>query len=97
MPSKFEAQDIETLQPTAVVKDVTYVGVNFLWGFSIDETGSAAVELVFRDGGSTGDIVAWVNVAADASANMSYIKPLHFPGGLHIVAVTGAFTMRAYQ
>lgn len=97
MPSQHERPDVVTLQPTAVVKDVTYAGVKYLWGFSIDETGGAAVELVFRNGGSGGDIVAWVNVAANASANMSYVRPLHFPDGLHIVAVTGAFTMRAYQ
>ncbi len=81
----------------AVVKDVTYPLVTHVWGWSVDETAGAAVELVLRNGGSTGDIQAWVNVAANASANMSYFRPLHFPSGLHIVAASGAFTMRVYR
>lgn len=78
-------------EPIRVVNDVLYAGVKYLQGFSFDETGSAAVELELRDGSATGDIRAWVNIAADASANMSYVKPLYFPNGLFIVDVTGAF------
>lgn len=78
----------ETVQ---VVNDVLYANVKYLQGFSLDETGSAAVELEFRDGSVTGDIKAWVNIAADGSANMSYVKPLYFPNGLFIKDVAGAF------
>ena len=96
MPSTHQQDGEVFLLPVAVVKDVTYIGVKYVWGWSVDETGGAAVELVLRDGGSGGDIVAWINVASNASANMSYFRPLYFPAGLHIVAATGAFTMRAY-
>ena len=74
-----------------VVKDVTYTKITEIYGFSFDETGTAAVEMELRDGSSTGAVQAYVNIAADASANMSYARPKSFPNGLHIKLVTGAF------
>ena len=92
MPNPFKADGEEgSLVPLRVVKAVLYANAKYIWGFSLDETGSAAVELEFRNGSATGDIVAWVNINADKTANMSYVRPLHFPAGLHIKAVTGAF------
>ncbi len=92
MPNPFKPDGSEgRLIPVNVVKNVTYVGIKDVWGFSFDETGSAAVEMVLRDGGSGGDVHAYVNIKADGSANMSYVKPLYFPAGLHIVLITGAF------
>ena len=97
MPNPFKPAGAEgTLVPTSVVKNVTYTGLTHIWGFSFDETGTAAVEMVLRNGGSGGDVIAYVNIAADKSANMSYVKPLHFPGGLHIVLITGAFQGLVY-
>ena len=81
----------------AVVAAVDYPTIKYVWGWSVDETAGAAVEMVLRDGSATGDIQAWVNVAANASANMSYFRPLYFSNGLHIVAASGAFTMRVYR
>ena len=78
----------------SVVKDVTYPEVSRVYGWSVLETNSAAVALVLRDGGATGDIQAWINVVADATANMTYARAKLFPNGLHIVATTGAFTMK---
>ena len=96
MPSKHQRNDEVFLDPIAVVKDVTYPNITHIWGWSFDETAGSAVELEFRNGGSTGDIIAWVNVPSNASANMSYYRPLFAPSGLHIVAITGAFTCRIY-
>ncbi len=91
MPSTHQRDGEVSLVPLRVVKDVLYTNAKFVWGFSLDETGSAAVELELRNGSATGDIVAWVNMKADATANMSYYRPLSFPAGMHIKAVTGAF------
>ena len=92
MPNPFKPDGSEgRLVPVTVVKDVTYVGIKDVWGFSFDETGTAPVEMVLRDGGSGGDVHAYVNIAADKTVNMSYVKPLYFPNGLHIVLITGAF------
>jgi len=77
-----------------VVKDVTHGEITRVYGWSVIETGSAIVKLVLRDGGASGDIQAWVNVAADATANMTYARAKLFPNGLHIVATTGAFQMK---
>lgn len=74
-----------------VVKDVTYTKITEIYGFSFDETGTAAVEMELRDGSSTGAVQAYVNIAADASANMSYMRGKSFPNGLHIKLVTGAY------
>ncbi len=81
----------ELVHTVTVVKDVTYSTLKEVYGFSFDETGSAAVEMELRDGSATGDVQAYVNIAADASANMSYARPKAFPNGLHIKLVTGAF------
>ncbi len=77
-----------------VVKDVTYPEITHIYGWSVLETNSALVALVLRDGGSGGDIQAWINVLADSTANMSYGRAKTFPNGLHIVATSGAFTMK---
>ena len=84
---------LETTTVT-VVKDVTYAGITSVYGWSVLETNSAAVALVLRDGGASGDIQAWINVPADATANMTYARAKAFPNGLHIVATSGAFTMK---
>ncbi len=81
----------ETTTTVTVVKNVTYTKITEVYGFSFDETGSAVVEMELRDGGATGDVQARVNIAADATANMSYARPKSFPSGLHIKLVSGAF------
>ena len=96
MPSKHKRDDEVWVDPITVVKDVTYPNIKFIWGWSFDETAGAVVEMVLRNGGASGDILANVNIAIDASANMAYYRPLRADSGLHITLVTGAFAGRVY-
>ena len=86
----------EYLHPVRVVNDVLYAHIVHYWGFSFDETAGAAVELVLRNGSATGDVLAFVNIAANASANMSYAKPIQCVDGLYIEDVTGSFRGTVY-
>ncbi len=96
MPAKHLRDDEVWVDPVTVVKDVTYPNIKFIWGWSFDETAGAAVEMVLRNGGATGDILANVNMLANATANMSYYRPLRAQSGLHITLVTGAFAGRVH-
>lgn len=94
MPERTEHQ--QYLHPVRVVNDVLYSGVVHYWGFSFDETAGSKVELVLRNGSVTGDVLAFVNINANASANMSYAKPIQCTLGLFIEDVSGAFQGMVY-
>ena len=70
--------------------DLTTKGKRLMsWHFA--ETAAAAAQLLLRNGGASGDIVARINLAASTSASQAYPAPhyLVFPSGLYVDVVSG--------
>ena len=59
------------------------------WHFA--ETAAAVAQVLLRNGSSTGDIVARINLAASTSASQAYSAPqyLLFPNGLYVDVLAG--------
>ena len=59
----------------------------FNWHFA--ETAAAVAQVALKNGGTGGDIVARINLAASTSASQSYDRPLLFPAGLYVDVLSG--------
>jgi hypothetical protein len=61
------------------------------WHFA--ETAAAPAQILLRDGGASGPVMARINLAASTSASEAYYKPgLLFPLGLYVDVLAGAVT-----
>ena len=75
-----------------VVPDSTHTGTERVFGFSFQEDSSAAAAIELRSGSVTGQIVVFLNLAADETATIVLPKAVfwEFPGGCHVKEVSGS-------
>ena len=86
------------MQPQTITVDSNHTGVTRLCGFSIQEDSSAAAVVEIRKGAIGGQVLFYLNLAADESAT------LVFPGayitcedGCYIKEVSGSVAGTLYQ
>jgi len=80
------------MKTQTITPDGTHAGIERVFGFSIQEDSSAAAAIELRSGSATGQIVTFINLAADETANMVLPKGVfyEFPGGCHVKEVSGS-------
>lgn len=67
-----------------------------LWGWSAEETASAAATIYLRKTDGTGDKVVRINLAADETANMEYASGIKFDDVIHFDLSAGTAEVTLY-
>jgi hypothetical protein len=80
------------MQTQTVTVNALHTAVQRCYGFSFQEDSSGAAVVEFRALSATGQIVAYLNLAADETATIVLPKAVYweFPGGLWVKEVSGS-------
>lgn len=91
------------LAATDITADSDHAGVRTFAGFSVREAAvtAAAATVRFRQtdgaGGATGQILAELELAADASETVTFDIPVSAPDGVHVEVVAGTVEGVLYE
>lgn len=80
--------------PTGTADDNVFVGTCAIvgWSFEEDAASAAVASLVIRDSAATStsaQALAYVQLAADQSVNMSFVHPIRVNNGIFVDRVAG--------
>ena len=80
------------MRTKTVVPNALHTETDRVFGFSFQEDASAAAEIELRAGSITGQIVVYLNLAADETATIVLPKAVfyEFPGTCYVKEVTGS-------
>ena len=79
------------LVPTSVVTGTNHAAVKRFRGYTIT-SGAAAVELRFRDGSLTGQILWRMTGLSNATRDEMFPAPFDSPNGVYVELISGTFT-----
>jgi len=77
---------------TAITPGSNHAGVDNLEGFSIQEDAGAAAVIELRKAVVGGQVVIYLNLAANETATIQFGNALSFEGGCYVKEVSGSVT-----